>query len=407
MLLEYIRFAVDGIRNRSLRSWLTTIGVLVGVMSVVALISLGQGLQGYINDQFAKVGGDRISITPGGGGAMMGPPSSSSLTAATLTDKDLKVINQVNGVEFAFGGNIFSGSIEFEGERRSGMVFAAPTDQKSHDYITKVDYYVVDQGRYLRDGDKFQVQVGPETGKQLFNKEIRIGNKLLIEGYEFVVVGINKKTGTPFQDWKVTIPLKTGQDIFNRPDELSVINAKVAKGYVPADVADEIKKKLRRSRDVKEGEEDFSVQTSESIIATFSTLVNIVTTFVVLIAAISLIVGMVGIMTTMYTSILERTRQIGIMKSVGAKNVDILSIFMVEAGLLGLSGGILGTILGLLISKGAEYFIRTYIAGFNSYISLELVAGALLFSFLIGCISGYFPSQRAAKMNPVDALRYV
>jgi putative ABC transport system permease protein len=407
MLIEYIRFAVDGIRNRSLRSWLTTIGVLVGVMAVVALISLGQGLQDYINDQFAKVGGDRISITPGGGGTMMGPPSSSTLTSAKLTDKDLDVINQVNGVEFAFGGNIFTGSVEFDEEIRSGMVFAAPTDAKSQKFITEVDYYMVDQGRYLRDGDRFQVQIGPETGKELFDKKITLGDKIKIKGYEFTVVGINKKTGTPYQDWKVTIPLKTGQDIFDRPDELSIISVKVAKGYVPADVADEITKKLRRSRNVKEDEEDFSVQTSESIIATFSTLLSIVTTFVVLIAAISLVVGMVGIMTTMYTSILERTRQIGIMKSVGAKNVDILGIFMVEAGLLGLSGGFLGTVFGLAISKAAEYFIRAYIAGFNSYISLELVAGALLFSFFIGCASGYFPSQRAAKMSPVDALRYV
>jgi putative ABC transport system permease protein len=407
MLLEYIRFAVDGIRNRSLRSWLTTIGVLVGVMAVVALISLGQGLQDYINDQFAKVGGDRISITPGGGGVMFGPPSSSTLTSTKLTDKDLKVINQVKGVEFAYGANIFSGSVEYEGETKTGTIFATPTDTKSQKYITFVDYYMVDEGRYLRDGDRFQIQVGPETGKELFDKEISLGDKIRIKGYDFTVVGINKKTGTPYQDWKVTIPLETGQDIFERPDELSIISAKVAKGYVPADVAEEIKKKLRRSRNVKEDEEDFSVQTSESIIETFNTLVSIVTTFVVLIAAISLIVGMVGIMTTMYTSILERTRQIGIMKSVGAKNSDILSIFMVEAGLLGLSGGILGTAFGLAISKASEYFIRGYIAGFNSYISLELVAGALLFSFFIGCASGYFPSQRAAKMNPVDALRYV
>jgi putative ABC transport system permease protein len=338
---------------------------------------------------------------------MFGPPSSSTLTSTKLTDKDLKVVNQVKGVEFAYGANIFSGSVEYDGETKTGTIFATPTDTRSQKYITFVDYYVVDEGRYLRDTDRFQIQVGPETGKQLFDKTIKLGDKMKIKGFEFTVVGINKKTGTPYQDWKVTIPLKTGQDIFDRPEELSIISAKVAKGYVPADVAEEIKKKLRRSRGVKEDEEDFSVNTSENIIATFNTLLNIVQTFVVLIASISLVVGMVGIMTTMYTSILERTRQIGIMKSVGAKNVDILSIFMVEAGLLGLSGGILGTAFGLLISKAAEYFIRSYITGFNSYISFELVAGALLFSFFVGCASGYFPSQRAAKMNPVDALRYV
>lgn len=407
MIADYLRFAVDGIRGRSLRSWLTTLGVVVGMMAVVTLISLGQGLQDFINDQFAIVGKDRVSITPSGGGMMLGPPTSSTYQSSTLTDKDLSVVKRIQGVELAIGGNIFSGNVRFGEKTRSVPLFAAPTDPKSVDHLSKIDYYMVDKGRHVREGDIYKAQVGAATGEYFFDREIRIGDTIIIEGYEFEVVGINKKTGTPFQDYKITIPLKTAQEIFNKPDELSIISAKVAPGYTPSKVADEIKEKLRKSRGVKKGEEDFTVQTAENIIATFNTIVSLVTGFVVSIAAVSLIVGGFGIMTTMYTSILERTKQIGIMKAVGARNFDILAIFVTEAGLIGLMGGIIGTVLGLVISKIIEGVIRAYVLEkFSSYITFELLFGSLMFSFIVGCVSGYLPAKRAAKMNPVDALRY-
>ncbi len=407
MIRDYIRFALEGIRNRSLRSWLTTIGIFIGIMSVVALISLGQGLQETVNSLFSDLGGDIISVQPGGGGSTFGPPAASSLIAATLDDSDLSVVKKVRGVDSAIGATIFFGEIGFKGETEDLAVFAAPTDAKSQDQLKLVDYYKVEKGRYLNDADRFKAIVGPDTGQDLFGRDIGLGDKITVKGYSFEVVGINKKTGTPFQDAKVTIPLETGQDIFERPDELSIISVKVKKTADLTKVAEDIEDKLRRHRNVDEGEEDFSVSTPQNTVGILNSIITSVNLFVIGIAAISLFVGMVGITTTMYTSILERTRQIGILKAIGARNTDILGIFVAEAGLLGLAGGIIGTTLGVIIGKTVEVIAAYYdFEIFKAYITAELILGALLFSFLIGCLAGYFPARRASRMNPVDALNY-
>ncbi|HIE33768.1 MAG TPA: ABC transporter permease [Candidatus Altiarchaeales archaeon] len=404
MLWDYVKFAVDGIRHRSLRSYLTTIGILIGIMAVVALISLGQGLQNLIDDQFKKIGSDRILISPGGGGAEQ--IAMSGYIAVKLDDSDLRVVENVRGVEYATGLLIATGKINFKGKTKFTPIVALPTDARTVDFLKEFDYFIVEQGRYLKKEDKFSAIVAPNVGPDLFDREIEIGDKIFIEDREFNIAGIQKKTGNPFHDLKITIPLETGKEVFNKTD-YSFISVRVKKGYEPADVADEIKENLRRHRHVKENEEDFSVETAENVVGVFKNVLGVVQIVLVGIATITLIVGGVGIMNSMYTSILERTRQIGIMKAIGARNSDILLIFLVEAGLWGLAGGIIGTLLGLGISKSVELIAAKYgLEIFKAYMSLELIIGALGFSFIVGSISGFLPARRAAKMNPVDALRY-
>lgn len=408
MFGDYLKFAIDGIRHRKVRSWLTMIGIFVGITAVVSLISLGQGLQATIDEQFQKAGGDRVVVSPGGGGlGTSGGPFLTEFVAAKLDESDLNVIRRVRGVEDAVGLMTMMGEIEYKGKRRSGSIFAFPTDPESQKFLEQMDFFVVDQGRYLRDGDKYNALIGVDTGKSNFGKEIGIGDKLLIEGREFEIVGINKKAGNPVHDTKVTIPFDTAKGLFNKTDEFSMIQVKVKKGFEPSDVADGIKEKLRKHRGVKKDEEDFSVETAESLVASFKNILLVVQVVITGIAAISLIVGGVGIMTTMYTAILERTRQIGIMKAIGARNNDILLLFLIEAGFLGVVGGLIGIIFGFLIGKGVEQLAAYYgLEIFRSYFSIELVIGALAFSFLVGCISGILPARRASKLNPVEALRY-
>ncbi|HEX55199.1 MAG: ABC transporter permease [Candidatus Altiarchaeales archaeon] len=404
MLQDYLKFALSGIMHRSLRSYLTTIGIFVGIMAVVALISLGQGLQNVIDYQFKKIGSNRVLISPGGGGVEQ--MAMSGYTAAKLDDSDLRIVRNVRGVEYAVGIVMATGKINIKGKTKFAPVLALPTDARTTDFLKEFDYFIVEQGRYLKEDDKFSAIVAPNLGIDLFDREIEIGDKIFIEDREFSVVGIQKKTGNPFHDMKIVIPLETGEEIFNKTD-YSLISARVKKGYEPADVADDIKKKLRRHRHVKENEEDFSVETAENVVGVLKNVLGVVQIVLVGIAAISLIVGGIGIMTTMYTSILERTRQIGIMKAIGARNSDILTIFLIESGLLGLAGGIIGTLLGLAISKSVELIAAEYgLEIFRAYISIELIIGALGFSFIVGCISGFLPARRASKMNPVDALRY-
>ncbi len=405
MLEDYLKFAIDGIAHRRLRSWLTMIGIFIGIVAVVALISLGQGMQNAIDEQLKKVGSNRIIITPGGGGAMAGP-TTSEFVAAKLYEDDVDVVKKVRGVEDATGVLIKNVRVKFGDKSRYVMCFAGNTDPKTIDFIQNIDYFMVDKGKYPKEGEKYKATIGPDLWKK-FDKEIKLGDKIEIEGREFEVAVITKKSGSPIQDTKVGIPLETAREMFNIPEEVMIIFVETKPGFNPSDVAEDIKEKLRKDHNVKKGEEDFSVQTAEQMIGRFKEILDTVQIVLIGIAAISLIVGGIGIMTTMYTSIIERTNQIGIMKAIGAKNSDILLLFLIEAGLLGLVGGVMGVLIGLVISKGVEILAAEYgLEMLKAYMGWELILGALAFSFIVGCISGLLPARRASKMNPVDALRY-
>jgi len=221
-------------------------------------------------------------------------------------------------------------------------------------------------------------------------------------------VGILKSVGNRMDDSSVYAPMEAVRDLFNEPELVSMILVQTSPGAEPADVAKVIEKKMRDRRHEKEGEEDFSVSTSEQLMATFSLVFGAVQAVVIGIAAISLLVGGIGIMNTMYTSVMERTREIGIMKAIGARNNDILQIFLIESGILGLIGGLVGITIGASIAKIAE-IVAAEALGSNilkASFTPELIIGALLFSFLIGAASGVMPARQASLMKPVDALRY-
>ena len=196
------------------------------------------------------------------------------------------------------------------------------------------------------------------------------------------------------------------RDLIGIKEEYSAVFAKVSQGEKPAEIADRILRAIRRDRGQKEGFEDFTVSTSEDIIKSINTILGVVQAVFIGIALISLFVGGIGIMNTMYTSVLEQTNEIGIMKAIGAQNKDILGIFLMESGLLGLFGGGIGILLGIGLSKIVEFVGRGFAgdvlkASFPWY----LIVGCLLFSVIIGLISGGFPARQASKMQPVDALR--
>ncbi|MBU0762661.1 MAG: ABC transporter permease, partial [Candidatus Altiarchaeota archaeon] len=280
--------------------------------------------------------------------------------------------------------------------------------KNSLDYMKTIDYMVIDEGRYLTPSDKYKAIVGRVLAEDHFEKPINRGDKIIINGTSFEVVGFNKKTGNPAHDLKVVIPIDVLRDMYGAGDEVTMITAKVKEGFNLSQSADNVKDSLRRARDVKRDEEDFTVQTAQNILETFNAILGVVQVVLSGIAAISLVVGGLGIMTTMYTSVLERTRQIGIMKAVGAKNEDIMLLFLIESGVLGLTGGVIGVLLGLGISFGASYVVEAYYESelVKASASFSLIFGALAFSFVVGCLSGLLPSMNAAKMKPVDAIRY-
>jgi len=404
-LRDYLDLVFRSLMHRQLRSWLTIIGILIGVAAVVALVSLGQGFQKAIDDEFAKLGKDRITVMPGG--TLFGPLSA-SLTSAKLTEDDVDAILSVNGVESATGVMFQTATVQFNKEKKELTVVGTATDAKTVKFVEGTGMHVVEKGRQIKSPDVYKADIGPKIANGTFDKQVKIGDTLIIKGYEFEVVGIQKKTGTGTTDEIVRIPRDTLKDIFDKEEEYSTISVKVKSGFDPDAVAEEIIRKLRSERDVEKGKEDFNVQTVGQILETFNSIFLLVQVVIIGIAAISLVVGAIGIMNTMYTAVLERTNEIGVMKAIGAKNHEILILFLIESGFLGMVGGLIGIGLGIAISKTVEY-VATQALGsalLKAYFPWYLIVGALMFSFIIGSIAGTVPAVQASKMKPVDSLRY-
>jgi len=400
---DYFFLSINNLRRRKLRSWLTMLGIFIGIAAVVALISLGQGLQNAIESQFESFGSDKIIIQERG---LQGPPGSGTSKSTKLTENDIETIKKVKGVEGVAGIITKTAKVEYDTEINFVFIQGVPLVPEEKRVLS---FYDVESGRDLKDGDKKKAVVGVRyTEGKVFEKKIGTGDKIKIEGFDFEVVGVLERFGNPFDDSSVFIPKETAKEIYGIDDEESVIYAKVENFEEIDNVKAEIERALRKERNEKEGKETFEVSTSEQILESFSNVFGIVQAVLVGIAAISLIVGGVGVANTMYTSVLERTKEIGTMKAIGAKNSDIMFLFLIESGLLGLIGGVIGVLIGLGLSKLAEYFATVQLGTnlLQASTSTSLIIGALIFSFLIGAISGVLPAFQASKLKPVDALRY-
>jgi len=403
MILDYFLLAFRSLKGRSMRTWLTMIGIFIGITAVVSLISLGQGMQTSINAECERMGKNRIMITPGSG--QFGREGG-TLSSGIMTEDDLDVVRKVRGVDVATGTVSKTGQVRFKDEAKYMSVWGYDADKDAEEITKRTSYLDIEEGRQLKKGDKYKAVIGYNIAHDDFEKDIDIGGKLEINGIEFRVVGIQKKAGTGMHDSLIRIPIDIAREIYEEPEEISTIFALTTASEVPSVVAERIEKDLRQFRDVDEDEEDFTVQTAEQTIGQLNDILSIVTIVVVGIAAISLIVGGIGIMNTMYTTVLERTKEIGIMKAIGARNSSVLAIFIFESGILGLAGGIVGVLLGLGIAKIGELLAQGLGADiFHANFSPWLIIGALAFSYFVGTLSGILPARQASLMNPVDALR--
>jgi len=404
---DYFKFAVDNLKHRKLRSWLTMIGIFIGIASVVALIGLGEGLRAAINAQFGFLGTDIISVTASGG---FGPPGTGVVNP--LTDKELNEIEKVQGVKGAAGRIIESIKLVYNRKARFSYYAASVPDGEDREIIEHVQNMEAQKGRLLQDGDKGVVVLGANfyENEDIFGKIVDVGSKVQIQDKEFKVIGILEKKGNLQVDSTVIINEYDFREIMDRPgDDYDIIAIRFDENADVDKITADIEKGLRKIRDVKEGEEDFSVATPASILESVNSTLLAVQIFVYIIASISLLVGGIGIMNTMYTAVVERTKEIGIMKSIGATNSAVFTLFFIESGLLGTVGGIIGAIIGYLLANGLAFAGRLALGSelIAAYISPQLIIGALLFSFILGSFFGTLPAIRASKLNPVDALRFV
>tara|TARA_Y100000034_G_scaffold136912_2_gene217001 strand:- start:2837 stop:4069 length:1233 start_codon:yes stop_codon:yes gene_type:complete len=409
MLRDYFTLSIKNLKHRGIRSWLTLLGIFIGIAAVVSLITLGNGLQAAVGAQFGIGSTEIISVQAGGLNAF-GPPGSGVVNSLTI--EDVKAIEKLSSVNRAIRRNLPSGRLEFNDIAvfRTAMSIPLGDDKRFTYEILEIETEV---GRLLKDGDRTRVVLGYNfyVNKVGLEKPIKVGDKISLQGEalvmkDFEVIGITKKTGSLIFDNIVHVNEDVLEDLMGYGDNVDLIAVHVKDKDLIDKTKEDIEKLMRKRRDVKEGEEDFEVSTPQAMLETVNTVLGGVQAFIVLIASISIIVGGIGIVNTMTTSVLERKKEIGIMKAIGATNKDIFMQFFVESGLMGLVGGAVGVLIGLLIGWAGTAGINSFIGGdLGMSINFSLIISALMGSFLIGSIAGIAPAMQAAKQNPVEALR--
>lgn len=403
MKKDYFILAIKSLKHRGIRSWLTLIGIFIGVIAVVSLIGLGDGLKSAVSAQFG-IGATNV-ITVQAGGITMGPPGSG--VSIPLTTKEMDAIEKAYNVEQVLRRNIRS----FKMIYNKKMIIAYGTNIEGGEKRKLLYEYMdssAEYGRLLKDGDSNRVVLGFNfyADKAGLGKKIEVGDKIELNEKTFNVVGIMDKKGSFIFDNIILMEDEQMKSLLDYKDVVDTIIVKVKDSSQMQRTKEDIEKILRKIRNVKEGEEDFAVSTPESSLKTINSVLSGVQAFVVIIALISVFVGAIGIVNTMTTSVMERRKEIGIMKAVGAKNSQIFYQFLIESGLLGMVGGTFGVLFGTLISFLGTKAIGNYIGSSVSVtINWILIILVLIGSFLIGAISGISPAMKAAKQNPVEVLR--
>jgi len=401
MIQDYFRLALGNLNKRKLRSSLTIVGIFIAIATIFVLISLSLGLNAAVQEQFKQLGSDKFFIMPRG---QSGAPGSGG--AVELTIKDVDIIKKVNGIKEVTYDIVGNAKIEFNDEARYFMVAGFPLD--TVDLLTESVGYKIDEGRFLKNGDVGKVMVGSKYKENFFKRPAKAGDKIVVNGKEFKIIGILKTVGNPSDDSLVYMSEDDFRSLFNVPNRVDQIIIQIKPGEDIKKVADNTRRKLLSFRDLTEKTRDFEILTPEELLSSIGAILNIITAFLLGVAGISLLVGGVGIANTMYTSVLERTKEIGVLKAIGAKNSDILWIFVIESGMLGLVGGVLGILIGMGVGKLIEYIAVSQLGTniLRVVFPWYLIVGCMLFAFLIGSVSGFFPSRQASKIKPADTLRY-
>ena len=364
--------------HSKLRSWLTIIGIFIGVAAVVTIISLGQGLQTTVNSQIAGLGQDIITIMPGSSSVF--GRGSSTTNIQPLTDQDIQALKSVPGISFISG--IVSGraTIKFQNENISLTI-----EGQDPSTFKEFQTAAIEKGRYLSSGDSGVVVIGHEIAYNTFSKSVDVGSILGINEKQFRVIGIlNASGGLGTSDMLIAMTTKDAREILInstnlKSNEYSSIQIKVTDPALINETSNAIENALINSHHVTKAKEDFTIISAQALQARFSTITAGITLFLGIIAGISLLVGGIGVANTMFTSVLEKTRDIGVMKAIGAKNSDILLIFLFNSGMLGLVGGVLGILFAEVIALFIPLLGASLGGSFKITISFTLILIGIIF----------------------------
>jgi len=399
------------LRHSKLRSWLTIIGIIIGVGAVVGIISLGDTMQAQVQSRLASMDLSSITITPGYSRAQSEGPGFGHFGGGTTTDvqltkHDIDALRGINGIMYAAGEISGREGISYNAENATLSITGV--DPQVWKYMNALE---VESGRLLEPADNYVAVIGSGVASGIYKKDIGVNQVITINGKSVRVVGILKEQGGG-EDRQIYMPVGVAVNVITdaKKDVFDSIQVKAQSVDVVDTVSTAVTTKLMISRhDNNAAGQDFSVNTLKSRAASVTSMISSMSLFLGAIAAVSLIVGAVGIANTMFTSVLEKTKEIGTMKAIGAKNRDILMIFLFNSAMVGFVGGFFGVILGALLSSIFPMIGVTMMrsgGGTSLSLSPSLMVFGLTLAVLIGVISGVVPAYRASKLKPVDALRY-
>lgn len=401
-ILETINLAVREIKRNKTRSFLTMLGIIIGVFAVITLVSLGSGLKDYITKQFESLGSNILYIMPGKigseEGGLGGGHGAPNFAGSKLKYAFISEILKIGDPILEATGDIeIPANIKYRNKQKRVTVIGA-TEQ-----IMSLTSLKVKEGRFFNQNDissgRKVAVIGSEVKSKLFSGNDVLDKEIVVSEKRFKVIGVLESRGAGMiggvADNTVYVPISTAKFLFGT-DNLQTIMVK----FSDKSKIEEAKYKIKSVLLKFLKDDDFSIVNQASILSTISSILNILTFALGGIAAISLLVGGIGIMNIMLVSVTERTKEIGIRKAVGAREIDILSQFVIEAIFLSLVGGIIGTILGIF---GAIIIGRLISANALTWWSVILALGV---SSAVGIIFGVAPAAKAAKLDPVDALRY-
>ncbi|MGE5172478.1 MAG: ABC transporter permease [Betaproteobacteria bacterium] len=398
--LETFKVAFEALQSNKVRSGLTMLGVIIGVMAVILLVSIGEGARVYITRELTGMGTNLLIITPGKTSTSGGfhPPSAG--TVRKLTYDDAQALKRrawllTEAVPLVFG----TGRIKYGNLGRDVMIISTTPE------FLGVRNLYVDTGSYITQGDvdsKAKIVVlGTKVKEELFSDENALGKVVLLSDARYRVVGVMRKRGTSLGmdlDDIVFIPVTSGQELFDTDALFEIIASTPRSEDVDRAIA-QIKDVLIKRHAHKE---DFTIQTQGAMLQTMNTILGVLTAVLGGIAGISLVVGGIGIMNIMLVSVRERTREIGIRKALGARNRDIMAQFMIEATTLSGAGGIVGILAGV----GLALIIPVFVDVLPTSVSVWSILMAFFFSAAVGVFFGVYPARKASLQDPIQALRY-
>jgi putative ABC transport system permease protein len=399
---ETLRVAVYALRANKLRSFLTMLGIIIGVGAVITMVALGTGAQKSVQERIQSMGPDLLTIFPGQ--SFHGGVAQQNRVSLTVDDAD--------SLKAAIGGHIRAVVPELSGNhqiQRGNMNINVDVTGSTANYA-EVKGFTVEAGQMFTEGDdearrRYAVLGGSVPEMFDANPEGMIGQEIQIRGIPFTIVGVLAEKGSQgFRnpDEQILIPLETARYRIFGTDRLRTLTVQVDKVTAIDAAMVEIERVLRREHRIRPGgENDFQIRSPADLLATLEDTTKTFTRLLAGIAAVSLLVGGIGIMNIMLVSVTERTREIGVRKAVGATRGNILFQFLVEALVLCLLGGVVGIVVG---AAGAEALAR--INKWNTQVSPFAIGLAFFFSALVGVLFGMWPARRAAELDPIVALRY-